>query len=274
MAEPDLDSMSVDELDNLMRHPEQLATLDAELADEAVADQPETAPVEPTPAPAEPEKAEPVAEPEVSELDVLRAKIDEALATAKKNESIAGRATAESGYLKGQIARLQTELRGRGVESTDFEPPPEPVRNEPSRDTSGYLGKVAVDRAARLFMGEHPALPQEAVSDAGKYANEYFRAEPDDTPEDIELRMRALLREGLYDHQARQSAKMASDREVRRADQMRALTTAKAKATISGSGSPPPPISKPKTLDEMSAAELDAELRRMTQGQPPPSRRI
>lgn len=280
MAEPNLDDMSVEELDNLMRHPDQLAALTEPAAEPATEEAPPAAEVEEAPpaeeaAPAEPEKAEPVAEPEVSETDILRAKIEEALAVAKKNESITGRVTGENGYLKSEIAKLRAQLAGREAEPSEYEPQEEPRRQpEPRPSPSGYLGRVAVDRAARLFMGEHPAITSEAVAEAGKYANESFRAEPDDQPEDIETRMRALLREGLYDYQARQSAKLAQERETRRADQMRGVTEAKAKATISGSGSPPPPTPQPKTFDEMSVDELDAELRRMTKGQSPSRRRI
>jgi hypothetical protein len=262
---PDFDSMSLEELDKLM-------------ADGVVESDPEEAPdpqpeVSAVPAveevPAAPEEPAPE-EPPPSDLDILRAEMEELKAKAKHWEEVAGRNGGRVGWLERQIGEF-AKARAAAPEEASYEESREPSAPAAPRtdDFALWAVKKAAQSARDQFIAAHPDyaphLPELAnYLQAIGYDGQSVLAT--NNPEYVETEFTRVFREHKSSVDAVQAAKNKELLLERRADSTRRLQEAKTKATVSGSGGTPPPKLRPKTFNEMTLEELDAAMQQSTGG--------
>jgi hypothetical protein len=291
MADPRIEALEPDKLQEIMRNPEKLEEL---LSPPTPTPEPEpTPPLEPAPEP-EP-KPTPAPEPEPSaelseeeaEADLLLAELEEARAKADHFESVAGRLGGKVGFLERKFAELQAGRRP----STDGEPEPEPTEPEPERrraappvhkdGLAAWAVGQAIKDTGREWMNAHSDLgslidpkfdkldPQEAqlkvgetlkrvLGEIGFDATDVMAA---DDPVDAAQRMRAALDESYYRIRREAAIRNREAAQARRAEQVSQRSKAKAHAATSGGGATPAPRPQPKSAHELSIEEADAALK-------------
>lgn len=276
-----LENKSLEELDDLLNHPEKMATIQPVEAPLPVAEtvKPEPAEEKPAEEPAAPPESVPEKPPEgPSEAEILKAQLEAQEAHLKKMEArLAGREAGERGFIKQLQDRIKTlEATGArrtepGYEPAVEEPTPEPPPRRPEPSTRDSVSAWAVQRsvqeAAAAFAAGHPDS-NEMMKDIGEYiaASGYDPKEILLTNDPIEAAKETtrVLNEAYWHVQAEHRARAVAELQTKKADQMRALEAAKARAAVSASGAAPAPKPKAKTYDDMTLAELDAELQRLT----------
>lgn len=272
-SEPDYDSMSLEELDRLMSGgepaPKEPAPTDEPASEtEPVAEEPtsETEPV----AEEEPEK-EDEPEPEPDPRDLI---IQELEARVKHFESLAGRNAGELGFVKQQLRKLneahkQTVRSDDDTFDADSEPEPErrtaPRRERSRDDVATWAVSQAVQQAVNDFGRQHPdvAEMQEAIGAYLKQSGyDPSAVLESDSPVEAAKETRRVLEEAYWHSKASTASERRKAAETKRAAQIPQLEKAKRKAAISGTGGAPPPKPQPKTYEQMTLEELEAELQK------------
>jgi hypothetical protein len=280
LTQQDLEGKSIEELDELLRNPEKMAGIQPEQPPLPVA---ETVPPEPTeekppeapPVPTEPKPEEAPEGP--SEAEILKAQIAALEANNKKMEArLAGRESGERGFIKQLQNRIKALESGASrrtdseYEPVAEEPPEQPVRKvePPTRDSvAAWAVGRAVQEAAANFVANHPGYDEmskeitEYITNSG-YDSSAILMSGD--PIEASKETTRLLDEAYWHVNAAHKVKAAAELQTKKADQMRRLEEVKAKAAVSASGAAPAPKPKAKSYDDMTLAELDAELRRLT----------
>ena len=283
----ELDDLTVEELDGLMKNPDALGELmHPDIPAEPPAEPPappatpERGP-EPPPAPEQPPSppGEP-AEPDVSDAEILKARVEAAEAASKRWETIAGRHAGELGHIRQKMKEWEGRFAAPPIapatedQGLDEEPEPPPRRTAPVAAPRSPENDAIRDWACRQALAQATAefgAKHEDFGDMQKDISEYIEKMGPDVPDllaggDPNRTHRAVssLLEEARDAvvSARRSAKVR-ELEQRRADQTTKLAEAKQKAASSAPGSTPPEPAPQKGLDDMTAAELDAMLIKM-----------
>ena len=267
----DLIDKPIEEIEKMLDHPESIQPV------------PEPEPVA-VPEPAEPVAAEPVKEPapepvpeetqEDLDKQILLARLEASEAANKKMEArLAGREAGEKGYIK----QLQDRLKALETKRTDPEEPryAEPDAEEPERRTpaapsrdsvAAWAVGQAIQGAFAGFASGHPDY-QEVVEDVKGYLEksgyDSSRVLMADDPIEAAKEVTRALDEAYWHVKADRKSKAVADLTQRKADQVRSLSEAKLKATMSGSGAPPVPPPKTKSVQDMTADEAEKELDRL-----------
>jgi len=247
------------------------------------------------------EPAEDVPDEQALLVEELRLQVERADRDRKKQEFLAGRATGESGFLKRRIEQLEQSLAGREpTPDSDYdEPDTEPTRRvQPTRQDSVHESRLAdLEQERReaaleveysMFLSE---VKNDVVSDLTIQANGTNRPPSEvDAAAEVDKRMQALIPQihdeikpyGSMQLNAKSSRKVARlafdsaytdwklqrlrdmklEASKKRVSQVPARKREKLAATISGSGGASVPADRPKTYDDMSVEELEAELKR------------
>lgn len=260
--------------------------LEAALAETVGQEEPSPEPVVPEPPAPEPPAAEPAAEPsesveqeaaaepepEVSELDILRAQLAEVEARAKHWEEVSGRNGGRMGFLE---QKLQQVLQQQAAppsddyagETPETETPrqPAPTPGDPYRS---YVIGLAVQQAGQEFARTTPDAG-ELWPSIEKYIGENHNPSTILLSEDPQFAAAETMRvlNAAYLHaDAERKATRKTELMQRRADQIKLADEAKKKASLSAPGGSSAPMPKPKTSDEMSDSELDSALKEATRG--------
>lgn len=269
----DLDKMTTDELEALLKHPEKLAELEAEPEAPAPAPEPTPEPEpEPEKAPEEPAPAEPAKEPEPEvdyEKERLRLLLEEMEARQKAMDSKLGKYAGEADYWRKQAERAKARPEPAPEEPSAFDPEERPrPAPAPSRDaTTSYVIGLAVNQAAFDFAASHPDAKDMAQEiqqywiDTGYDAQRALLA---DDPIEARKESYRALDEAYWHVSAARRAKARTELDQKRTEQFTRAKEAKQRAGISASGSAPPPRAPAKTLNDMTTEELEKELKRLT----------
>ena len=234
-------------------------------------DTPQTDEAEPTeaPTPDEPKQAESEADLEAERLRLLSEELE---AKAKHWESVAGRNAGELGFIKSQLKTIQAAQLA--AQQGDYIPSePGNGSTQPSAPTRNGLAEWAVQQAVTQtvsgFESSHPDTAEmqaqmvEYIKTSG-YDMQAVLAM--DNPIDAQREIGRALEEAYWHTKAAvTSARRAELSAKREAIQTQAATN-KMKASVSATASTPPPKPKAKTQDEMSDAELEAEMVRAMNG--------
>ena len=229
---------------------------------------------EPTPdAPPQETPAETKAE-EVTDQDIIDARIAEMESRAKHFEQVAGKHAGEVGFLKQRLTELQQRLAAPPSEEAGMysEPSarPEPAVPAPTSDAvASWVVQQAVAQAAAEFTNSH--------SDFGQLQGDimgYIQASGYDPTTVIAANdplvaareTKRMLEESYWHVRAQKDAARKVELTEKRATMKAAAIAAKQAASPSGSGATPPPKPKDKSMNEMSVEELDAALQRETRG--------
>lgn len=248
---------------------------------------PEPAP-EPAPEPqseAEPQpepegEAEPAAAEPDPDAEALQARERELEARIKHFESVNGRLGGELGFLKQQIQRMMSgqqaappRERDNG-EYADEAPEPRraqlPPQDAPRTDRHALWNiKQALAMAGNQFRSSHPDYAgheTELVDYLQTRGYDPVQVLMSDDPSEVYDRALRLQEEHYWHVRATAEATRRAELLQKKADQSAAVTEAKKKASVTASGSAPPPKPKAKTMEEMSDAELEEALQRETGG--------
>lgn len=226
--------------------------------------------------PAEPEKVEekpPVEVEEDVETQRVRLLTDELEARAKHWESVAGRNAGELGFIRNQLKALQdAQNRPRQeVEYQEQSDAPAPTQAPaPTRDgLAEWAVQQAVQQAVGAFENSHPD-----VKDLNDQMTEYIKGSgynlanvmQMNNPIEAQREVARALEEAYWHSKAAVNATRRAELEAKReAIQVKAAAN-KLKASVSGTAATPPPKPKSKTVDEMTDAELEAEMVRSVGG--------
>jgi len=232
------------------------------------------APVDPEPeAPAEEAVPEvPVPEPEVdTESERLRLLSEELEARAKHWESVAGRNAGELGFIKSQLKAIQAaQMAAQAGDYAPSEPAPGSTQSVPQRDgLAEWAVQQAVQQSVSGFEASHPD-----VTEIQDKMVEYIKTSGYDmqsvlamsNPIDAQHEMNRALEEAYWHTKAAVVATRRAELSVKREAIQTKAATNKMKASVSATASAPPPKPKAKTQDEMTDAELEAEMVRAMNG--------
>ena len=198
--------------------------------------------------------------------------IQELEARVKHFESLAGRNAGELGFVKQQLRKLQEAQRAPRAEEDTFDAEPEPERRpvqrrEPSGrdDVAAWAVSQAVTQAVAEFGRQHPdvAEMQEAIgaylTQSGYDPKQVLES---DSPVEAAKETVRVLDSAYWHAKAEATAKKRQELQAKRAAQFPQAEKAKRKAAISGTGNAPPPKPQPKSFEDMSLEELEAEIQR------------
>lgn len=239
---------------------------------------------EPTPEPESPVEPEPEAtteevvpetpapEPEVdTEAERLRLLSEELEARAKHWESVAGRNAGELGFIKSQLKAIQAaQASAQGGDYVPSEPEQGSTPPVPQRDgLAEWAVQQAVQQSVSGFEASHPD-----VTEIQDKMVEYIRTSGYDmqsvlsmtNPIDAQREMNRALEEAYWHTKAAVVATRRAELSVKREAIQTKAATNKMKASVSATASAPPPKPKAKTQDEMTDAELEAEMVRVQGG--------
>lgn len=265
MTEPDFESMSVEDLDKLMEHPELIGQAPETPAPEPVAE------VKPTPEAApEPVKAEEPA-PVEEDLDakIRDTRIEEYEAKAKHWESVAGKHAGELGFLRGEIKQLRdAQLRAPEADSHAYDERPAPAPPARVDSVTQWAVQKSVEEATGKFLSGHPDYDTEMHKEMAEYLQKsgYDPKAVMESADPVWAAREAerALEEAYWHSKARRTAAVRADLETRRATQTAKAKDAKVQAAVSGSGGSAPPATPEKPVAEMSVAELEKRLVHLT----------
>lgn len=271
MSEVDLESMPLDDLEKLMSDMA-AGRVTAEPVEETPAE-PEPSP-EPEPeAPREPEVAEPEApapEPEPAEdleKESLKAQLEALALRQKANDEKFGRLGGELDYWRRKATERQAAPQ-RAPESDSYEEVQEEPQRAPQVDdpTRAWVLEQAVNQGITRFAEQNPET-NELIPELMEYLKAngytdgaiYSRAE---TPTDIQREAYRVMSEAFWHVRAEKAEARRVEYETKRAEQFSRQKEAKARASISASGSPPAPRQKPVSLNDAPLSDLEAQLNR------------
>lgn len=261
----DINSLSIEQLEDLMEHPEKKEEFLAE-------PEPKTTEPEPVPEPAtqdvetpvEETPAEPAPEPEVDyDRQALLAQLEELQARQRQMDSKTGRLAGELDYWR---KRAEQKPESPATDDRIDEPEePKPV-NQPKRDsTTAWVVAQAAREGFVQFSSEHPDS-KEMLEDIDKYLKDTnydaSRILLSEDPLEAQKETQRAFGEAYWHVKAERAAKIRAEVETKRAEQFARQKEAKQRASVSASGSVPPPQPKPKTFNDMTDKELEAELDR------------
>lgn len=235
-----------------------------------------TPPVEPEPEP----EAEPTPEPEAPaeeeapsetpaedpEAERLRLISEEMEARAKHWESVAGKHAGELGYIKQQLKAIQA-AQAQSQQGEEYVEPQETPRPAPEPQRRDGLAEWAVQQAFQQavtgFEHSHPD-----VADIGDKMVDYLSATGYDMktalamgdPIEAQQEIARALNEAYWHTKAEVNAARRAELTAKREAVQTQAATNKMKASVSATGSSPPPKPKAKTVDEMTDDELAAEM--------------
>lgn len=256
------------------------AALEASASAEPVAVPAEEAQPEPDPEPAsepvaESEPAaekEPEPEPVPDEAEILRAQLAALEAQAKHWEQVAGRNAGELGFIKRQVAELRGQQQSRPT--SEFSDEAEP-QGQPAPPPSKYddLAAWAIQQATAQAVSDWAAKHPDAAELAPTMQEYWQRSGYDpkavfDANSPIEAQRESVraLDEAYWHAKAAAAAARKAELEQKRIAHQTSQLEAKKKAAVSATGSAPPPKPRPKSQAEMTDAELEAEMVRVTGG--------
>lgn len=268
MAEFDFTQMSDDDLEKAMGQ-----GADFEPPAPEPTPEPEV-PVEPEPeVPVEEAAPEvPAAEPEVdTEAERLRLLSEEMEARAKHWESVAGRNAGELGFIKSQLKAIQAaQASAQEGDYVQSEPVPGSTQPTPERDgLAAWAVQQAVQQSIGGFEASHPD-----VTEIQDKMVEYIKTSGYDmqnvlnltNPIDAQREMSRALEEAYWHTKASVTAARRMELSVKREAIQTKAATNKMKASVSATASAPPPKPKAKSQEEMTDAELEAEMARVMNG--------
>ena len=282
-AEPDYESMSVEQLEGLMTGTEPAAEEVDTASEDVVEDEveatpepdPDTPPVEPeAETDPKPEAADEEAPPDQETL--LREQVE---VERKKMEADMALQRAHASRLAGEIGFLKQQLQARRA--------PEPQQPELREDVD-YSGddrltllqrklesletqkrQESVDQAIAgalqgfsSLMGE--VSPEELKPAAEKFVGDWQQALDSTDPGTAGAMAKAVLTRIAADVEESRFLVKKQAAEERRAAMTQNLTKQKKAATISGAGAAAPPKPRQKTYDEMTVEELEVELNKLS----------
>lgn len=274
-ATPDYDSMSDEQLDALLTEgepPEQEPEPEPEQPVETETESPEPEDAAPAETTDQPEAVE-----EEDPADVAtRLRFEELELHNKKLEAAAQRRAGEVGYLRQQLTAMQTApapVAGDPDESTEVEIEPErrtlsrpevPVMPTTRNSQTDFMVDLAIERASREFAATNPD-----AGDMGEDIKSYILEKHADfenacysqgDPAFAMTHTTRTLEEAYYHAKHRRVSSARKDAEEKRAAQIKDLREKKKQATVSASGSSPPPRAKPKSVSEMTDEEMEAHF--------------
>jgi hypothetical protein len=200
----------------------------------------------------------------------VRLALDAAQAQAKHFEKIAGRNAGEVGFLKQQYDALASQLSALRAERHDDgsgytpEPPalprPESTRTDP---IATWAVGTAINAAGAAFAQAHPDFADSQnevmayLKNSGLDAGNLLTL---NDPAEAATRVTRALEEAHSYVVRERTEKALTDLRAKKVEQMAQRRVNIAKATISGSGSTPPPPTAAKSLDQMTEQELLAKM--------------
>jgi acylphosphatase len=276
---PEVSEKSLAELSELIKWPSKLEQFAAEPVPsyEPPAPEPVEQPIEPpAPEPAA-EAAAPAAEPdkpaepsqEDIEREILRAQVEAMEAHSKKLEAkLIGREAGEKGYIKQLQERLKRLESGNGEfrEEPSPEPPPQEIVPATTDGFRTWAVQKAAQEALQGFMQNHSdvkEMEQEAMQylqETGFDARKIYQLED---PIAAGREMTRVLEETYWHLRESRGRARVAELQIKKADQTRGLEEAKRRASPSASGSPPVPVTPPKTTKDLPLNDLDARVRAM-----------
>lgn len=236
--------------------------------------EPTPAPVETEAAPAQEAPAEPKAE-EVTDQDILEARLAEYESRSKHFEQVAGKHAGEVGFLKQQLAELRQRLMATqasedaGLYQPEPSQRPEPTPAPKSDAVASWAVAQAAQQAVAEFVGTHPDYPTIKDDIAAYLQQTGYDAAPILAAQDPLFAAREtkrMLEESYWHIRAQKDAARKAELTTKRAEQKAAQVAAKQAASPSGSGATPPPKPKEKSVSDMSLDELEAAMRKETRG--------
>jgi hypothetical protein len=224
-------------------------------------------PAESTPPPTA-EATAPPADPEVSELDILRAENAELMARSKHWEEVSGRIGGRIGWLEQQLKVRPATPPADDDPGTELSEVPARAPVQPDDPYRSYVISLAISQAGQEFMQTAPDL-QEMWPAMGKYISEHHnpaRLIESNDPIFALSETKRVLSAAYSAADAERKASRKSELVQKRAEQIKSAEEAKKRASLSAPGGVPPPAPRSKTANEMSDAELDGALGDATRG--------
>lgn len=277
----DLDSIPIEELEKMMED----STKDdfeeeSEIVPEPVPQEPEKVVEEAEPpAQVKTEAAETSSEPKsISEMEELKLKLEGAEHELLKWQKIAGKHGGEIGFLQNQIRQLREQMRRSSPQGYQdeslFQEEGEPAEKEARTPAPDRIAKLsdwtirdAMEKASTRFWSEFPDATEDMKKDMAEYIKANGSSEkltnPSDPMEAYES-VKDILEEARHHVIAKQKREKAEEMRLRRAEQIQGIEEAKKKASITGSGSPPVPPPRPKSLDDLTDEELEKQMEILT----------
>lgn len=291
--EPDYDSMTVEQLDEL------LSAGDGMVREDEPDPEPELEPVaeaEETPEPVEatePEvpgsNGETVEEPVVefdereSLIEELRLQAEKAQADVARAELFRGREAGELGHLRKRVEELTWILQQQSSAPSDdpyAEAQParqqQPVKPVTSVDQSRLAEleqdarAVALEAEYRDFLSAKGIDPEKAPDVIGRMSASmkeqwapYAESVQNMAPRSARKVLRVILDSSYADLRLQEVKTLREEALARKAAQVPARKQAKQAATVSGSGASPAPRVQQKAPEDMTADEANQELKRL-----------
>lgn len=267
----DLSALTDDQLEELMTNPAAAAAASAEPEKpepDAAVSVPETETPEPVASEPEPAAPEPEIEEDLEKAS-LKAVIDEMEARQKVLDSKLGKFAGEADFWR----RRAEEVNRPEPTQADYPEAADPESRPPVRRAPDSVTQWAVSQAVNVgennFRNDHPDfsgdIEKEVMSKVGASGYDASRLFADGNPMSAQKEAYRLLDEHYWHVKADRAAIARAGIEQKRTEQFARQKEAKQRASVSGSGGTPAPLPVAKTLAQLTDAELDAEMRRLTE---------
>jgi len=264
----DLDDLSVEQLEAILNDTSKRAEFEAEETVEAVVPEPEPEPAaeveQDTPETVEAEGTTPEPEQDL-EKEARDAVIAELEARVRAQESRLGKFAGEADYWRKKAEGRPPEPRQEepALDFSEDEPKPRPSVPMRRDSTTAWVVTQAITAGANDFVAKNPEAG-ELQADMAAYlqsiGHDPSAVLESDDPIMAQRETYRVLDEAYWHVKAAKSAQLRADIETRKAEQFSRQKEAKARASVSASGSTQAARPKSKTLDEMSVEELGAIL--------------
>lgn len=274
MPDPiDYDKMTESELDALLKaeglaEPEETPPPSPVASEEPQEEpQPEPEVIEPQPEPVE--DPEPGIDAESFEAEGVRIKTEKLEADLNMQKAHSSRLAGEIGYLKQQLKAIPHS-------SEPYEPQSQAEMDRLSQleqrfaESETRRNQIEVAQAVESAIGalDVPEITQSLMAEIGivapRYAEQLQSAKEISDPQLARQIADAIGRSVIADAKELAWSNRRKSLEEKKAVQAKDLVTRKKAATVSGSGATSAPKPAPKTYDDWTLDELDAELRAST----------
>jgi len=267
----DLSELTDDQLEELMQNPAAAAAASAEPdkpEPEVEAVVPEVEPPEPSVSEPEPPAPEPEIEEDLEKAS-LKAVIDEMEARQKVLDSKLGKFAGEADFWRRKAEEANRHEPTQPDYPEAVEPESRPVTPRSPDPVLQWAVSQAVTAGEANFRNDHPDysgdIEKEVMSKVGASGYDTSRLFADGNPMSAQKEAYRILDEHYWHVKQERASVVRAGIEQRKTEQFARQKEAKQRASVSGSGGTPSPKAVAKTLDQLTDAELDAEMRRLTE---------
>ena len=267
----DLSELTDDQLEDLMKNPgaEAVASDEPEKPEPEVAvSVPETETPDPTKSEPEPVAPEPEIEEDLEKAS-LRSVIEEMEARQRVMDSKLGKFAGEADFWrrKAEGANRPEPTQADYLEAPEPESRP-PAPRSPDAVTQWVISQ-AVNAGEQDFRKDHPDysgdVEKEVMSKVGAANYDTSRLFAEGNPVFAQREAYRILDEHYWHVKQERASVVRAEIEHKRTEQFARQKEAKQRASVSGSGGTPSPRPVAKTLSQLTDAELDAEMERLTE---------